>query len=370
MMKFYPLLACFWILTATFAQDTKPGLALTLTDKNGNSDSHSVSLAALYVRSDEPASPFIEKGEYTASWSGYLNLEKRSRLYFSFSGNGAAELKIDGETLHKENGKLGLIESERHRLSSGLRKLELKYKAPSSGPTGFRLYWRGRDFARETIPAKVFLRDAGVLLGDCLREGRNLFGTSGCVHCHKGKELSLISSMPELLQKGPSFKGIGSRLNKSWMASWIRDPKAHRPTARMPKLFHGEDENSINDIAEWLASQTDISPSPIAPSSPKSIEQGQKLFNELGCIGCHDTIRTQKPTTDTDHSRIPLIQVGNKFKPGALRDFLIKPGKHYPWIRMPDFALNEQEATQLSHYLRSISDQKREKAALGNQQQG
>ena len=182
-------------------------------------------------------------------------MEKRSRLYFSFSGHGDAQLKIDDELLHQEKGQLGKIESERHRLSSGLRKFELIYNSPESGPAEFRLYWRGRDFSKETVPANVFRITPRVLQGDQLRQGRTLFANSGCIHCHKEDSSMPSSTMPELIQKAPSFKGIGSRLNKAWMASWIENPKAHRHTARMPLLLHNEAPEAATHIAEWLSNQ-------------------------------------------------------------------------------------------------------------------
>lgn len=365
MMKFTFPFFLLTILTYSFAEETRTGLILTLEDKNGTTDQHSTSLAALYVESDESASPFLEHGPFTATWSGYLSLEKRSRLYFSFSGNGDAQLKIDDDLLHQETAQLGKTESANHRLSSGLRKFELTYKSPKSGPAQFRLYWRGRDFARETVPAKVFRSTFKHLEGDKLRAGRTLFADSGCIHCHKEEAIKPTSAMPELLHKAPNFHGIGSRLNKEWMVSWIENPKAHRATARMPQMLHGEEATVARDIAQWLSDQKGKLQAPLQASSSSSVENGKKLFHQLGCLGCHDTDENSG-VSQKQHFLLSLDSVGNKFQKGAIRDFLINPGKHYPWIRMPDFSLSTLEATQLEHYLRTISKSNHLQSPAGN----
>ena len=172
-------------------------------------------------------------------------IESRSRIYFSLSGRGKARLSIgEEEVLSVEGEDFSTTESERLRLNSGDHKLVLEYESPADGAGFIRLYWRGRDFARETIPATAFRRVAGSPEGDVLREGRALFADSGCIHCHAISNLNLANGMPELAQQAPQFQGIGSRLNKDWIARWVANPKHLRPSARMPSLLGLESAES------------------------------------------------------------------------------------------------------------------------------
>ena len=74
--------------------------------------------------------------------------------------------------------------------------------------------------------------------------GRALFADSGCIHCHAISNLNLANGMPELAQQAPQFQGIGSRLNKDWIARWVANPKHLRPSARMPSLLGLESAES------------------------------------------------------------------------------------------------------------------------------
>ena len=352
------------------AQENAPGLRLTITGKSGDTDTHSTELAAMYVAEGEAATPFVSAGQFQAKWEGFLNLESRSRLYFSFSGNGKASLKVSGETILEAEGyDLSTEESERHRLNSGQHPIEIHYQSPEKEAGQFRLNWRGREFARETVPAQVLSRKPGTLEGDILRNGRNLVSRSGCVRCHQAGGLDANKAMPELSQDAPSFAGIGSRLDKAWMASWIRNPAGHRPSPRMPSLLGSLPPAAVQDIAEWLSQQTGEPPAALQPATDKSLSKGKRLFHNMGCLGCHDK-EVGKAPAKAKHQRIPLSFAGHKFKPGALRDFLQEPAGHYKWIRMPDFSFSQEEAAQLAQYLRSIQSPRPLQDVKGNAAKG
>jgi len=73
---------------------------------------------------------------------------------------------------------------------------------------------------------------------------------------------------------------------------------------------------------------------------------GGKLFAEMRCVGCH-TLPGKAPAPD----RVPLQHVRAKWRPGALRAFLVKPDAHYAWIEMPVFGLTADEAAHLAAFL-------------------
>ncbi|MBT3468021.1 MAG: c-type cytochrome [Opitutae bacterium] len=368
----------FLVLSAYLCgQDLKleNGLLLTLIDPSGT-DVRSVSRPALSVKFGHSASPFLDGLSFKARWEGLLHLETRSRLYFSFAGAGKAKLMINGDDILFVAGEdLSRNESERIRLNSGDHPIVLEYDSPLDIDAAFRLYWRGRDFARETIPAAAFLRPAELAEGDILRKGRTLFAESSCIRCHKGS-LSGTNLMPELARRAPSFLEIGSRLNSDWMAGWVSNPKHLRPSAKMPSLLHLDSlETAIAnkdtrpwDIAAWLAKQTGDAPKSLSPDNPNDVNKGRELFYSLGCIGCHKVGHEPKETKDFE--RLDLTEINKKFKSGALRDFLRNPGEHYSWIEMPDFGLSHAEATQLAMFLRSLDTVANPTTLTGNADRG
>ena len=173
MINCRPLFPLFAFSACLFGQDIKleTGLRLTLSTPNNGTDIRSVSRPALSVQVGQFPSPFLDGGPFRARWEGFLHLETRSRLYFSFAGVGKAKLIIDGnDILFVEGEDLSRSESERIRLNSGDHPMVLEYDSPAEMDAVIRLYWRGRDFARETIPAVSFLRPPESAEGDILRK--------------------------------------------------------------------------------------------------------------------------------------------------------------------------------------------------------
>src|SRR6185503_1891091 len=150
----------------------------------------------------------------------------------------------------------------------------------------------------------------------------------------------------------PTLDGIGSRRGFDWMARWIADPKAARPTAHMPKLFHGlKAKEDVEAVAVFLASLKSESMESKEPAADQA-QAGKKHFDILHCTVCHNA----PGTTEKDPQKISLAHLREKFAPGALVAFLRKPGEHYVWIRMPDFKLTADEAAQLAAFIQSSAD--------------
>jgi mono/diheme cytochrome c family protein len=162
----------------------------------------------------------------------------------------------------------------------------------------------------------------------------------------------------------PALDGIGSRRNYDWVARWIADPRALRPTAHMPRLFHGP--KAIEDAAAVAAFLASLKPE-AAPAESKrpaadQVLEGKKLFEALHCVACHNT----PGTGENDPQKISLVHVREKFAPGALVAFLRKPGEHYAWIRMPDFRLTGGEAAPLAAFIRSNASAATVRSAPGD----
>ncbi len=80
----------------------------------------------------------------------------------------------------------------------------------------------------------------------------------------------------------------------------------------------------------------------------EEIWKGVRLFEELGCYGCHET----KGFGKNDRRIAPdLTGIRSKVDPEWLVPWLMGPKKFRPATKMPDFRLEEEEAKAIASYL-------------------
>lgn len=143
--------------------------------------------------------------------------------------------------------------------------------------------------------------------------GRNLFEQYGCANCHSTQSVSPapLALSPAGTQSmisngqrkvGPDLRHVTSKMSAAMLNSWIWAPKAFRPSTRMPHFFMLENNCSDKDLRRTLQEARAITEYlvrtsvPLAPkhAMPASIighaDEGQKLFNSLGCLACHTNL--------------------------------------------------------------------------------
>jgi mono/diheme cytochrome c family protein len=319
-----------------------PGLALHL-DGGGVQDVRSARLAALYVPEGTSASPFLPPGPFKATWEGFISVDLGTDCSFAAAGNGAVTVTVaDKPALSAKGDDLSKVEGPSVRLRKGRNKLVVKYESPAKGDAFLRLSWASTDFQREPVPPLALSHNvnaAPVRAKRRLREGRELVASRRCLKCHTGD----AKGMPELEIDAPSLAEAGVRLDPDWIASWILDPRAIRPEATMPKLA-GIQPQDAADMAAYLATLGKPEADPAVAADAAKL--GGHLFAEMRCIGCH-TLPDKEPAPD----RIPFTFLKQKWKPAALKKFLLGPEKHYAWIEMPNFGLKDDEAAKLAAFL-------------------
>lgn len=363
------------------------GLQVTFTtlakDWTGGPDARSVRLASLFVPANEPPTPFLPGGPFRARWEGNIVLELGSLYTFSADGRGAVKVQINGATVFGATGDdFGKTKGKEIKLKKGANQLVIDYDSPARGASVLRLFWESSDFRREPVQWSVLRHDDKAQpLADArrLREGRELLVTNRCLRCHQADTETWVKhgGMPELAIDAPSLEDVGARLNEGWLARWIQDPTALRPTATMPRVFADAEtgaqaklDGRARAVAAFLASLgKNKAQADDKPATEEEVQGGTRLFANLGCIGCHTP--PNKDEFDEERRRIPLRDVGSKYRPAALRAFLKQPDKHYVWVRMPNFGLSDDEAQLLVAYL--LSSEKRDFALpkeAGNVERG
>ena len=311
-------------------------------------------LVALNVPAAEPTTPFLPAGPFQATWEGSLAVNLPDDYAFAATCRGSVKVTVNGKLALEGtgDGEASLV-GKPIRLKSGNNKLVVQFLSPPAGDALLRLDWTGEGIPREPVPIATLGHDAkaaDLIAGVKLREGRGLIAEFRCLKCHEANGLLKIDGLPDFLLDAPSLADSGARLRPEWMARWIEDPRTLRPDASMPRLLHGpQGAAGAQDIAAYLATLGQADPAGEPPPAPEAAAAGGRLFAELGCVGCHT-----RPDSDgwkKVADRVPLRNVGAKWRPGALRAFLRQPDRHYASIRMPNFRLAEAEAASLAAFL-------------------
>lgn len=194
--------------------------------------------------------------------------------------------------------------------------------------------------------------------------GRELINRMGCFVCHN-IDYPAFTALP---RPGPSLVKVASKTTPSWAYQWIAAPRKFRPTSWMPHFFFQENTQSAVNIERqkaeiasavaYIWDQSDSSSYEPAPGGDG--ESGRRLFETVGCMGCHimDAAATRDqyfPQTNRMHGP-NLIRTGSKVSSGWLFAWLKDPKKYNPNTRMPSLRLTDQEAADLVAYLMASRD--------------
>lgn len=86
----------------------------------------------------------------------------------------------------------------------------------------------------------------------------------------------------------------------------------------------------------------------LAQGQAVQVEQGRQLFFDQGCFGCHMVGKVGTPIGPN------LSQVGAKYPPSYLVDWLREPSMQKPTAHMPKIDLTEEEIQALATYLSTL----------------
>jgi mono/diheme cytochrome c family protein len=324
----------------------KPGLTLTFTTPDGATDTRSARLVALYVPANQPPTPFLPAGDFTAKWEGDIVSPLRADYVFTAEASAGFRLTINGADVPA---------GAKVRLNKGANPLVAELPRATSGDTFVRLKWQEHPGIAEPVPPAVFMHDANaseLRAAGQRREGRMLFAQLRCTACHEAAGVlpPRGEGMPELAQDAPVFAEIGAKYRETWLAHWISDPHSIRPHALMPRLFATKrGEVLAQEAADLAAYFAAASAMPEAkPIDEALVPAGGALFANLGCIACHPTPNADGPD---ERDRVPLNHVRAKWLPVALESWLKDPAQNFRWNRMPHFRLSDDEARRLTAYL-------------------
>jgi mono/diheme cytochrome c family protein len=182
-----------------------------------------------------------------------------------------------------------------------------------------------------------------------LAQGRRLITASNCVGCHK------IRGYPR--EWIPSLDGIGAKVNRTWLFTWLMNPRGYFAKAKMPNFHLTEDEAYI--LTDFLVTFTTfpvgVSLEPLPPilSSASEARRGQLIdlgmtrFREARCISCHP-INGRGGSVATD-----LGKVASKASVQWLFDYVKNPKHLQPGVPMPRFRFSDTDLAAVVAYISS-----------------
>ena len=159
---------------------------------------------------------------------------------------------------------------------------------------------------------------------------------------------------------GPGLKHIAAKTTEGFVYNWTQEPKAFRPTTRMPQFFNLRshlskeqgDETSGYEAVELagiakvlLASSEDIELLKPQEGYVANAKRGKTLFTERGCLACHQheavpgTTADFGPNISDIHKKVNRNTDDNGFS-DWLYTWVKEPTRYHARTRMPDLYLD------------------------------
>jgi cbb3-type cytochrome oxidase cytochrome c subunit len=152
----------------------------------------------------------------------------------------------------------------------------------------------------------------------------------------------------------PPLLREGLKVQTPWLTSFLKDPYSIRPAVnlRMPRFHFGKTDDLIGAETAGLANSFAARDGAEFPyqaipereqeylskqeaAHPNYLAAGWQLMSKGACVQCH-AIGQFKPTGGAQVVNGPdLRQVGTRFRPGYLEQWLAKPSRLVPYTAMP-----------------------------------
>ena len=185
-------------------------------------------------------------------------------------------------------------------------------------------------------------------------------------------EKSIYNETIQKVKVGPNLKNLDEKVSREWIAKWIQDPKKFRHNTKMPSTF-GQDNQSSPEMQAWNDAEIYAMSSYLASDNggKKSTsdyrfmgdsENGQHLFESIGCLGCH-VIEPEPLVTETTLKELTkrqgpnLIGIGSKTSAEWVYNWIKDPLAYNPESRMPNLRVNDKDAKDITAYIMSFRNE-------------
>ena len=211
----------------------------------------------------------------------------------------------------------------------------------------------------EASCAKCHRGEVFVPEADNLNLAYGMYERAGCYACHK------TAGFEDLRKPGPNLTKIESKLDQEWVANWIRDPRAVKPSTWMPKIWYNSNTDSAEDavrneaeidaVVAYLFANSEAHEVVASPGAGNPAE-GQRIVESVGCLGCHITgDETREAAGPRRTFGQPLQAVGSKTSAEWLFDWVRDPRHYSAETYMPDLRLTDGEVADVAAYLAGLT---------------
>jgi mono/diheme cytochrome c family protein len=185
----------------------------------------------------------------------------------------------------------------------------------------------------------------GVHGAELVSHGIDVFMEKGCYGCHDVKGVSYLPKF------APPLTPLKSKLvdAKGWIYAWIKDPAHLSRDTAMPNFKLPDEE--VGKITAFLLSFSPVAAQHAEPLPAASAEDGERLFTERGCRGCHAV----KADEHSVSPRVPhLAGIGSKVTPEWLDRWIADPKAYNADTAMPKVPLTDDERHAVVAYLLTL----------------
>jgi cytochrome c551/c552 len=240
--------------------------------------------------------------------------------------------------------------------------------------------------------------------GKDYNQGMILFERAGCYGCHRTEGYRVLEKdLPKLpgggldqsfrtRRPGPPLTRLSEKVNKDWVFNWTLEPRAFRPTTRMPHFFGQTNARSValrstdmddrvlrtagpaeveevvaGCITAYLFDAARPLTLPEPPPVAADVAKGKYIFESVGCVACHAVKGRQDYRDERDKKLEPpsyrmaefapsLGGIGSKVNPKWLHAWLKQPHAYFADTRMPKLLRTDEEAAHLTAYLMTLKE--------------
>ena len=213
----------------------------------------------------------------------------------------------------------------------------------------------------EASCAKCHKQEIYVPKADTLNVAYATYERAGCYACHKTKGFE----HEKVRKPGPILTKIDSKLTPDWVKTWIRNPRAVKPTTWMPRIWYNSNSSSpadavrneveINAAVAYLFANTEKHEFAVKNPPHGDAKSGEQIVKSIGCQGCHVVGEGKREEVGPRRTfGQPLENIGNKTTYEWVFNWVRDPKHYNPSTYMPNLRLTDQQAADVATYLMTL----------------
>lgn len=211
----------------------------------------------------------------------------------------------------------------------------------------------------EASCAKCHKQERFLPEADALNAAYSTYERAGCYACHATR------GFEDLRKPGPVLTKLNAKLTPEWVKTWLRNPRAVKPTTWMPRVWYNSNSSSPEDavrneveidaVSAYLFANVD--PYTLAvPAPPRGdMARGEQLVRTVGCLGCHVLDETDRTAVGPRRTfGQPLQNIGNKTTYAWIYNWVRDPSHYSPGTYMPDLRLTDAQVADVATFLSGL----------------